>query len=103
MIGYYSERRKKVVIARSEATCLHAEGRYGTQACQSDEVVARAKPVAISGDPSLRSGQGLLHGVYPEGVRKRFFASLRMTKNEGFAMTLSVRQVIYDVHYIWNL
>jgi len=36
------------VIARSKATK------------QSDEVVARAKPVAISEDPSLRSGQGLL-------------------------------------------
>ena len=45
----YSERRKKVVIARSEATCLHAEvpafagalragRRYGTQAWQSLEV-----------------------------------------------------------------
>jgi len=34
----YSERRKKVVIARTEATCLHAEVRYGTQAWQSHEI-----------------------------------------------------------------
>ena len=40
----------------------------------------------------------LLHGVYPERGHKRFFASLRMTKSEGFAMTLCVCQVIYDGH-----
>ena len=40
----------------------------------------------------------LLHGVYPERGHKRFFASLRMTKSEGFAMTLCVCQVIYDFH-----
>ena len=36
------------------------------RAWQSDEVVARAKPVAISGDPSLCSGQGLLHCLRKE-------------------------------------
>jgi hypothetical protein len=59
----------RAVIA-SEA-CLHAEvviyqepfmagRRSGTQAWQSDEVVARAKPVAISRVPSLCSGQGFV-------------------------------------------
>jgi len=41
-----SERQKKVVIARSEATCLHAEvpacgkRRYGTQAWQSHGIAS---------------------------------------------------------------
>ena len=41
--------------AKALPTCVGA-----AEAWQSDEVVARAKPVAISRDPSLRSGQGLL-------------------------------------------
>jgi hypothetical protein len=46
--------------------------------CISKVVIARAKPVAIP---------------------TRFFASLRMTKGEGFAMTLGKRQRIYGIHY----
>ncbi len=56
--------------------------------------------VTISGDPSLCSGQGLFHGVYPESGHKRFFAPLRMTISERFAMALCLCQVIYDVCYI---
>jgi hypothetical protein len=41
----------------------------------------------------------LLHGVYPERGEKRFFASLRMTKSEGFAMIPREYQLIYAVHY----
>ena len=40
----------------------------------------------------------LLHGVYPER-KMRFFASLRMTLSEGFAMTHGECQLIYVVHY----
>ncbi len=46
-----------VVIASPKPCTAWGSGR---RARQSDEVVARAKPVAISGDPSFRSGQGLL-------------------------------------------
>ena len=49
---------------RARRACLHAEVRYGTQAWQSDEVVARAKPVAISRVPSLRSGQGFVVSLH---------------------------------------
>ena len=68
-----------VIASTRRDVCLHAEvpadtetlpggRRYSTQAWQSDKVVARAKPVAISRDPSLRSGQGLL----------------RITRNDNF-------------------
>jgi len=40
----------------------------------------------------------VLYGVYPER-KMRFFASLRMTLNEGFAMTPREHQLIYGVHY----
>ena len=53
-----------ILSLRALERCLPARGgtneRYGTQAWQSDEVVARAKPVAISRVPSLRSGQGFV-------------------------------------------
>jgi len=48
------------VSLRAQRGCLHAEVRFGTQAWQSDEVVARAKPAAISRVPSLRLGQGFV-------------------------------------------
>jgi len=78
---------------------LRAGRRYGTQAWQSDEVVARAKPVAISRVPSLCSGQGFTEFTLSKIMRffaepvlsrkKRFFASLRMTLGEGLRMTKS--------------
>jgi hypothetical protein len=38
---FYSERQKEVVIARSVATCLHAEvPRFGTQAWQSPGIAS---------------------------------------------------------------
>ena len=41
-----------------KGACLHAVAAgFGTQAWQSDEVVARAQPVAISRAASLHSGQ----------------------------------------------
>ena len=47
-----------ILSLRALERCLPARGgtneRYGTQAWQSDEVVARIKPVAISRVPSLR-------------------------------------------------
>jgi hypothetical protein len=33
----------------------------------------------------------------------RFFASLRMTESEGFAMTPYACQLIYDVHYNYSM
>ncbi len=37
-----------------------------------------------------------LHGVYPEPGHKRFFASLRMTKSEGFAMTFFLLMISFQ-------
>jgi hypothetical protein len=73
----------KAVIARSEATCLRAEARK--RGNPTKKVVARAKPVAISRVPSLCSGQGFMEFTLSKIMR--FFASLRMTLGEGFAMT----------------
>ena len=42
-----------------------------SEAKQSDEVVARAKPVAISRVPSLRSGQGFVVPCLPQAGTPR--------------------------------
>ena len=72
----YSVHPKKVVITRSEATW------------QSDEVAARAKPAAISGDPLLHP---VHHAVQGFARDKDCFTS--------FAMTFKGRQLFWGAHY----
>jgi hypothetical protein len=95
--------KRKLSLRGAKRRACTPKWRYGTQAWQSDEVVARAKPVAISRDLSLRSGQGLLHGVYPEPGHKRFFAPLRMTKSEEFAMTFFRMSILSVVHHSFGI
>jgi hypothetical protein len=82
-------------------TCLRAEALR-----RASVAIRRKRSLRGEARGNLKSSLALLgtrlHGVYPERTM-RFFASLRMTKSEGFAMTPREWKLIYGVHFSLNI